>query len=146
MKPEKWFWKNRIKPVLDMAGVEYDRIESNTSVSVPDIAVSGRSGHGWIEMKVAKVGETYFQLPTMTMGQVAWLQSRGNLCDLVYVLAWEPDRDFIWMFDHNYLKELKDGVEPEVAYKMAIMTAPGPMKNTWSRLINNIFNEFNSNN
>lgn len=141
MKFERWFWLNRFKPILERTpGIKYDRIESVISPSIPDLAISGETGHGWIEMKVAKNTKNSFKLPTMSKGQVVWIRDRGVICGMVYIIAWDKNMDHIWLFDHQHGDELRDGVAWDKIKEYSIFHESGLNRNAWSTTLSKIFN------
>ena len=141
MRLERWFWLNRFKPILErIPKIKYDRIESGISPSVPDLAISGETGHGWIEMKIAKVTKDSFKLSTMSMGQVVWIRDRGALCGMVYIVAWDKDMDYMWLFDHQHGDELGGGVAWDKIREYSIFCEFGLNRDRWSMVLSKIFN------
>ncbi len=103
MKPEEKMWKTRIRPILKaVRGLDFDRIETRmSSTGVPDIAITTPDGHGWIEMKVA--GDLYgplLHLPSFTPQQFNWIKTRGAKTGHVWVVAWRPRQDMLYVFNH----------------------------------------------
>ena len=101
-KPEQWFWRNRLRPILNsIKGLHYDRVESLTCVGIPDLHIASPAGFTWVEMKAGEVrGNTLF-VPTLKSVQIEWISTRGRLCGRVFVHVWEPKIDETFLFDHN---------------------------------------------
>lgn len=109
-KPEQWYWRNRLRPVLaSIPGLHYDRVESRTCVGIPDIHITTAAGHGWIEMKVGQIEDSFVKVSTLTAVQAKWIYSRGQMCGRVWLIVWDPrpEVDYTLLFDHLIGKNIR---------------------------------------
>ena len=133
MKPEEKMWKTRIRPILKaIRGLDFDRIETRmSSTGVPDIAITTPNGHGWIEMKVAGAlfGNSLF-LPSLTPQQFNWIKTRGTKTGRVWVAAWQPRRDILYMFNHIGIYDVLVGQKPQYYGYLSLESFSENAKNT----------------
>ena len=85
------------------------RIETVTSLGVPDVTYSVKGVHGWIELKwVPKAPvkqSTKMRLSHLTEQQKQWIFSRGKLAGDVWLLVRVEDEFFL--FDHKFIHDIQ---------------------------------------
>jgi Holliday junction resolvase len=89
---EQWFSKNYVMPMLQELG-EAIRIETSTISGVPDIFAASRGQGCWIETKVVRLKEIYFEKFQLAM------ITRLSRHFPVYVIATDWENFYVYQSD-----------------------------------------------